>query len=110
MSDGPSARKSDLRMLDPKKVRIRKDAFQALQLEVGIEERYGPVRAVRCLPLTQPLRFISIQDEEGEEIGILEDLLELDADSRRAVEDDLQRYYLKASVQSIRRVEARNGV
>jgi uncharacterized protein DUF1854 len=102
--------KSDLRLLDPKRVRLRTDSFQRLHLEVGFEERYGPVRAVRCLPLSQPGKFISIQDDEGEEIGIIPDAGDLDGDSRQALEKDLELYYLKAEVQAIKKVESRNGI
>lgn len=105
-----SVSKNDLRILDPKKVQCKTDAFGRLQLEIGFEERHGPVRAVRSLPLTQPDRFISLQDEEGDEIGVIADLAALERDSRRAVEADLDLYYLKAKVKAIRRVEARNGV
>ena len=101
---------SDLRLLDPTKLRIKSDAFQRLQLEIGIEERHGPVRAVRCLPLTRPGQYVSLQDDEGAEIGIIADVAELDRESRKAVEADLDLYYLKAEVKAITRVEARNGV
>lgn len=106
----PPTSKTDLRLLDPKRVRLRSDEHARLQLEIGIEERYGPVRAVRCLPLTQPDQFISLQDEEGNEIGIVPDSTRLDAESRTALEAELQRYYLKAQVLSIARVETRNGL
>lgn len=109
MGDAASTQ-NDLRLLDPKKVRLKTDAYHRLQLEIGFEERYGPVRAVRSLPLTEPDRFISLQDDEGAEIGILPDLAELDRESRKAVEQDLDLNYLKAKVHSIRKVEARNGV
>src|SRR3712207_3872489 len=99
--------KSDLRLLDPKRSTLRQDEYGRLRLEIGFEERYGPVRAVRCLPLTQPDRYISIQLEEGEEVGLITDLKELDAESRRAVEQDLDLYYLKAEVQGITKVESR---
>lgn len=102
--------KTDLRLLDPKQVTLRADSFGRLHLEVGIEERYGPVQALRCLPITQPERFISLQDDEGEEIGIIADLSALDKRSRRALEEELERYYLKARIESIRKVEARNGI
>lgn len=110
MIDGRPPVKSDLRLLDPKRVRLRVDSFNRLQLEVGIEERYGPVRAVRCLPLTRPDEFVSIEDEEGEEIGIISNVRDLDPESRRAIETDLDLYYLKARVEGIRRVEAKNGI
>jgi hypothetical protein len=102
--------KGDLRMLDPKRIKLRVDAFSRLQLEIGFEERHGPVRAVRSLPLTQPEKFISLQDDENEEVGVIPDLAELDPESRRAVEEDLGLYYLKAAVTAIRKVESKNGI
>jgi hypothetical protein len=102
--------KSDLRVLDPKKVRVRMDAFRRLHLEVGIEERFGPIRAVRSLPLTQPDRYISLQDDEGEEIGVVADLKQLDGESRRLIEEELDTYYLKAQICRIHKVETKNGI
>src|ERR1051325_5697848 len=101
---------SDLRLLDPREIRLKKDPFSRLHLEVGFEERYGPVRAVRCLPLTKPDRFISIQDEEGVEIGIIADVAQLDPESRAAMNEALDFYYLKAQVSSIKKVETKNGI
>jgi hypothetical protein len=97
-------------MLDPKKVRIIATELDRLRLEVGIEERYAPVRAVRCLPLTQPERYIAIQDDEGEEIGIIGNLADLDPESRAAVEHELELNYLKARIEAITKVEAKNGI
>jgi len=108
MSEEPS--RNDLRLFDPQKVRLRPDKYGRLQLEVGFEERYAPVRAVRALPLTQPDKFISIQDDEGNEIGLIPELARLDSESRQAVEEELTLYYLKAKVQAIRKVENRHGV
>jgi len=105
-----TAPKSDLRLLDPKRTHLKMDGYGRLRLEVGFEERYGPVRAVRCLPLTRPYEFISIQLDEGEEVGVIPDLRELDAESRQAVEQDLELYYLKAEVHAILGVESRNGI
>lgn len=110
MTSADATTKSDLRVLDPTRLRLRPDELGRLQLEVGIEERYGPVRAVRCLPLTQPERFISLQDEEGEELGVIGDLAELDAESARAIQAELELSYLNARVTKIHHVEARNGI
>jgi len=109
-SSTPSIPKSELRMLDPKKVQVRTDPFGRLQLEIGFEERYGPVKAVRALRLTPPKNFISLQDEEGNEIGVIEDLTSVDSPSRQAIQRDLDLYYLKARVTAITKVENRNGI
>jgi hypothetical protein len=102
--------RNELRLLDPKKVQIRIDENRRLRLEIGIEERYGPVRAVRSLPLSQPDKFVSIQDDDFNEIGLIPDLRQLDAESRKAVEGDLVLYYLVAHVERINKVEAKHGV
>lgn len=106
--DTPS--RSDLRLLDPRKTRFRADAWGRLHLEIGIEERYGPVRVIRCLPLTRPNEYLSVQDDEGEEIGILRNLQELEPESRRLVEQELNLYYLTSRVRAIHRVENKNGI
>lgn len=108
-TDRPAG-KSELRLLDPKRTQLRKDSYGRLQLEIGIEERHGPVRALRCLPLTRPDQFISLQDDEGTEIGIIPELSALDPDSRQAVLAELDFYYLKPRVLRIHRVEAKNGI
>ncbi len=111
-TDAPQGtrRNSELRMLDPRQIRLHRDPFAQLHLEIGSEERYGPVRAVRCLPLTRPYEFISLQDEEGREIGVIADLAELSTGSREAVEEDLEFYYLNPRVLRIHKVEAKNGI
>jgi hypothetical protein len=102
--------RTELRLFDPKAVRLTRDAFGRLQLAVGIEERYEPVRAARILPLTAPDSFISLQDEEGEEIGVIEDLDPLDRDSRRILQEELDLVYLKPQVEAILKVDVRQGL
>lgn len=103
-------RQGELRLLDPKSVRIERDAFRRVRLCIGFEERYEPVHVVRCLPLTEPDRFLSLQDEEGEEIGIIEDPSGLDPDSLRVVEEELDLGYLNAEVRRILKVIPRQGL
>lgn len=70
----------------------------------------GPIQAFRALPLTKPAQYISLQTDEGEEVGLIPDLRELDTDSRAALERDLELYYLKARVRAIHHVETKNGL
>ena len=102
--------KADVRLLDARTVKFGLDPFSRLTLEVGIEERYDPVRAVRCLPLTDRDRFISLQDDEGHEIGILETLEGMDRESRRRLEDELDLVYLHPHVTAIHGVETGKGI
>jgi len=101
---------ADLRLLDPKAVRLSRDATGGLRLEIGIEERYEPVRVLRLLPMSDAEHYISFQDEEGEEIGVLEDPARLEPESRRILQDELELVYLKAEVKAIVRVIPRMGL
>jgi hypothetical protein len=107
---GSGSGRNSLRVLDPKRLRLRQGPFGRLEVEIGFEERYSAVRALRAFPLNHPTQFISLQQDEGEEIGLIEDLAELDAESRAAVEAELDFYYLKAEVRQIHKVESRNGI
>jgi len=110
MSNLRCLQKGDLRMLDPLSVCLSRDSFGRLKLCLGIEERYEPVRVVRTLPLTDPERYISFQDEEGEEIGIVEEIQSLDGDAQGLLREELELVYLKAEVTAIRKVDPRQGL
>jgi hypothetical protein len=47
-------------------------------------ERVVHVR--RCFPWTEPARFVSLRDDEGDEVAFVADVAELDDESRRALE------------------------
>src|SRR5262245_55186443 len=102
--------KSDLRMLDPRGLRLSRDAFGRLKLCLRYEERYEPVKVVRALPLTDPERYISFQDEEGEEIGVLEEIQALEREAQTILREELDLVYLKAEVKGIRKVDPRQGL
>ncbi len=58
-------------------------------------------RPVRAAPLTDPDRYISFLDARNEEICMVNDLAELDDESRQVVEADLAAHYLTATILSI---------
>jgi hypothetical protein len=49
------------------------------------------VEVVRCFPWSQPERFLSLRDAEGAEHGFIDNVAELDASSRAALEAGLAR-------------------
>ena len=59
------------------------------------------VKPVRAAPLTEPSRYISFLDARQEEICMVNDLAELDENSRRVVEEDLAAHYLTAIIERI---------
>ncbi len=58
-------------------------------------------RLFRCFPLTSPDAFISIQDESGRELGIMKDLAGLDPDSRKALDEYMDRRYFTPIIEKI---------
>ena len=59
------------------------------QLRVTTNDATTTVRISRCFPWSSPARFISLRDDDSEEIWLIENPSDLDADSRSALEDAL---------------------
>ena len=90
--------------LDPERVRFFVDAFEDLNLDLARDRTCSRVRVKRAFPLTCEDGFIVVQDSEGREIGSLARLDALDAASRQAVEEELERAYFTPRIQRITRV------
>ena len=110
MSDQDFVYDGDVCILDPRTAHLRRDEFGRLTLEIGVCERHHPVRLLRCLPLSDPERFISVRGDDDHEIGLIRELAELDADSQRVADEELTLHYLKAKVLSVQKIERRNGL
>ena len=67
------------------------------------------VSVVRLFPLSDPATYLSVRDGDSKEVGILVDPVELDADSRPLVTEDLERRYLVPVVRRIVNVRERFG-
>ncbi len=104
---GPAAGR--LRFLDPARLRFSQ-AGALLRLTVEGERSHLRVALRRAFPLTRPESFLSILDDGGGEIGMLRDPGELDPESRRLVQADLDRRYRGTLLQRIVSVRERFGV
>lgn len=72
-------------------------------LRLTVADRYSVVRVEPrwAAPLSHPERFLSLMNAKGEEVAMVASLAELDADSRAAVEEELRRRYLTATVEKV---------
>jgi hypothetical protein len=107
------AASGDLRFLDAAAVRVRRNERGKLVVTLardGAEETLEGVRPVRSFPLTAPDRQIVLLGAEDQELGILRELQALDAESREALEAELEIAYLVTRVEEIRSVRSRFGV
>jgi hypothetical protein len=90
-------------------VRIERDGDGHLVLHLREEARaVGSV--VSAFPLTQPGSMVSLRDEEGVEIGILEDVRKLEPASCEIMTEELERAYFMPTITDILDIEEELGV
>ena len=90
----------DLSLLSPRDIRLYLDDFDDLTLDLHseIHERVGVQRA---FPLNASTKFIVILNSDGDEIGIVRDMADLDSDSRDALEITLEQTYFMPRILKI---------
>lgn len=67
-------------------------------------------RMKRVFPLSKPQEYLSIQDGEGKEVAVLRSLSELDQDSRKVIEEELDRRYFTPQITKIHRLRQEAGM
>ena len=105
--------KMKIELLDPENINLSMDEEQELILEVISEdEQYERVEVNPAFPLSQMGRYISFKEEgkSGDEIGIIADVSELDEESRRIIEQILEKMYFMPEITKIYEVEEEFGV
>lgn len=84
---------ADLNYLDVNKARFRTTAGGLVSLALG-DEFIPKVDLHMAFPFSDPNRFISVRQPEGDEIALIRDLQELDHGSQQAIRQELNwRYY-----------------
>lgn len=83
----------ELTFLDPAAVQLRRNEYR-LQCRLGPDEWWQDVTLVRLFPYSQPEEWISLQDKDGHEIGVLESLQGMSGEKRALLHEELSRRYL----------------
>ncbi len=75
------------------------------------EKTYPRVAVHRCFPFSDPDRYISIREPEGDgrEIGLIDDLNNLSKDTRALLEDQLALRYFIPKIQKVREIKDEYG-
>jgi hypothetical protein len=81
-----------------------------LRVEIVDDRVVLSARIRRLFPLSYPDKHFSIQDREGTEIGVLASLDNLDRESRKVLDEDLDRRYFTPILQSLDQVESQRGM
>lgn len=85
---------AEMEYMNVNSARFRLTPGGLLSLEIG-DKFYPKVDVHLAFPFSWPNRFISIWKPEGDEIGLIEDLSDLDANSQEALKQELNwRYYI----------------
>jgi len=100
----------EMKVLDPKKVRLEVDRFQDLRLTYADDPEHKKISVLRAFPISAPDRLVVFRDEEGKEIGVVEDPQELDPGSRTVLMEELGKSYLMPKVVRINRIDESFGV
>ncbi len=99
----------EVRFLDPQKLRLFRNPFYELCLEIEGEGIYTKVRPVKAFPLTRPHQYIAFYTETGEEIGILPRLKHLPSESKKTLLEELELIYFSPKILSIKKVQSHHG-
>ncbi len=98
-----------LAFLDPARLSFRRQGT-VLRLTIAEDRSYLRAAVRRVLPITHSDGFYSIRDAQDKEIGLLRSTGGLDAESRAAVEADLERRYLIPLIRRVVHATERFGV
>jgi hypothetical protein len=99
------ALEQELELLEPKGLRIYRDEFEDLTLELEDGRVIRQIAVQRAFPVTNQDRFIVLRDAEGEEVGIIADISKLDRESHRALEHELERSYFTPTITQVNSIE-----
>lgn len=96
---------NELNLLDPGEVRLVLDEFEELYLVRSAGERVGPLAVQRAFPINAEGEFIALKNREGEEVGVVRRVAELERESRAVLEAELERSYFMAEIVRINSIE-----
>jgi hypothetical protein len=99
----------EIRLLDPVDIRFVRTDGGVLAMDYE-GERHPEVLLFRTFPLSKHEQFLSVRNAKGEEIGLLEQLSDLEPASQDEVRQELRLRYLVPSVTGIDRIKQYPGM
>ena len=96
-------------LLDPARMRFSRSERRSLILTLNGEE-YTDLKVRRAFPLEEAARYVGVFAANGDEIGLIEDPQQLDADSRQALFDELDKVYFHPVITAFNSLDEEFGV
>ena len=100
----------EAQFLDPKRLKVSRNQFAELEAELPDGSVHAPVEPVRTFPLTQPDQYISLLDAHKNELGLIEDINQLEKADRTILADELEKCYFMPKITKIHDLAGRFGV
>ncbi len=91
----------ELEILDPQKVRIFRYGGRT-RMTIGEEKSIIRVMVLRAFPLSDPNHYYAFLDSASHDVGVIVNPHEIDPESRRVCEEDLERRYFIPTVQRVK--------
>ena len=98
----------ELRILDPRRMRVFRHAGVP-RLTLLDDRSWAKVSVARAFPLSDPEHYIGFLDGAGKDVGMLHDPGPLDAESRKVVDEELQKRYFVPVVERVTSVKEEFG-
>lgn len=98
-----------LEIAGPDSVRIWRDTFRRLHVEVAGRGEYVDVRPARAFPISGAANYVSFLDDDDREKVLLRDPEGLDPESRRVLEEELARQYFVPKITFVYDIEDSHG-
>ena len=100
----------EVEFLDATKVKIARNSFEELTVELPDGTTHAKVEAIRSFPLTDSNKYISLLDSEDKEIGIIQDIKQLPRESEKVLRSELQKRYFMPKITKIHKLDGEFGV
>jgi hypothetical protein len=91
-------------------IKIWKDTFNKLHLDLSDGTSFDDIRIVNPFPLSSPDLFIQFENQEGKEIGFIGSLNELDRESRQNVREALELRHFVTQVTAVNSITGKHGM
>lgn len=106
----PSVLEREVRFLDPREVTVWKDRFGQLRLRLADGREFRDVHLCLAFPITQAQRMLIVRDGDLAEIGIIDDYLATDEDTRQVLQEELEKAYFVPRILSILSAKEERGL
>jgi hypothetical protein len=105
----PDPRSHHPRWLTPEMAHIHLGSLNALHVSMAQERIYGGIYAVRCMPVRNPRKYISLRfidhDKREVEIGLIRALDEWPREVQALIEESLHKRYFVHTISSIKGIK-----